>query len=311
MIARGIDSGKIFIDPFDYNSFIGRLGKIVVDTGAEILAWCLLPNHFHLLLKTGDKPLSLLMRRLLTGHAISFNQRHNRNGHLFQNRYKSIACQDDVYLLQLIRYIHLNPLKALLVKSIRELDNYPHSSHQILIGNKKLSWHKADDTLFYFGKSIATAKNIYLRFLNEGLENPIDLERGGPQTSSGLMENLSKENLVFDERILGDSAFVDKLLQIELFKDKIQPHVKMTVEELIKQVSCVLKITSSDLKGSKRTKASTEARAAISFLGVEYFGLKGAAIAKELKVSKACVSRLIPRGRAIVESKELTKIVTY
>ncbi len=74
-------------------------------------------GHFHLLLRTGPTPLSKVMRRLMTGYAVTFNGRHKRRGHLFQNRYKSVICEEDPYLLELIRYIHLNPLRAKLVKT--------------------------------------------------------------------------------------------------------------------------------------------------------------------------------------------------
>ncbi len=82
-------------------------------------------GHFHLLLRTGPTPLSRVMRRLMTGYAVTFNGRHRRRGHLFQNRYKSVICEEDPYLLELIRYIHLNPLRAKLVKDLEELDKYP------------------------------------------------------------------------------------------------------------------------------------------------------------------------------------------
>jgi putative transposase len=77
------------------------------------------------------------MRRLLTGYAVSYNRRHRRHGHLFQNRYKSILCQEDIYLLELVRYIHLNPLRAKIVKSPTEFEKYPYSGHSVLMGKVK------------------------------------------------------------------------------------------------------------------------------------------------------------------------------
>ena len=79
---------KIFFDEGDYKDFLNRLGKLIIETGTKCYAWALMPNHFHLLLKTGDKPISKMMQRLLTGYAITFNRKHRRVGHLFQNRYK-------------------------------------------------------------------------------------------------------------------------------------------------------------------------------------------------------------------------------
>ncbi len=116
VIVRGIARRKIFYDDTDRKRFLDRLGAIVSSCDLACFAWALIPNHFHLLIKTGTVPLSSAMRRLLTGYAVSFNKRHRRWGHLFQNRYKSILCQEEAYLLELTRYIHLNPLRAGLAK---------------------------------------------------------------------------------------------------------------------------------------------------------------------------------------------------
>jgi hypothetical protein len=85
------------------------------------------------------------MRRLLTGHAISYNRRHRRAGHLFQNRYKSILCQEDAYFLELVRYIHLNPLRAGLVQDIGQLDRYPFSGHSVIMGKHQQPWQKSTE----------------------------------------------------------------------------------------------------------------------------------------------------------------------
>jgi putative transposase len=114
IIVRGIERRNIFFDDMVRDNFIDRVGGIVTDTETACYAWALIPNHFHLLLRTGRAPIATVMRRLLTGHAGYFNKRHRRSGHLFQNRYKSILSQEGTYLLELelVRYIHLNPLRA-------------------------------------------------------------------------------------------------------------------------------------------------------------------------------------------------------
>ena len=111
IIVRGIERRNIFEDDTDRVNFLDRAGKVLSDTHTRCFAWALIPNHVHLLLRTGHCPLSTVMRRLLTGHAMNFNRRHRRSGQLFQNRYKSILCQEDTYLLELVRYIHLHPVK--------------------------------------------------------------------------------------------------------------------------------------------------------------------------------------------------------
>ena len=116
--ARGIERREIFKDDKDRELFLGRLAIVLDESQTQCYAWALIPNHFHLLLRTGPVLLSHVMRRLMTGYAVTFNKRHKRSGHLFQNRYKSTVCEEDAYLLELIRYIHLNPLRASLVNDL-------------------------------------------------------------------------------------------------------------------------------------------------------------------------------------------------
>ena len=85
-------------------------------------------------------PVATVMRRLLTGHALYYNRRHRRYGHLFQNRYKSILCQEDRYLLELVRYIHLNPIRANLVEDLKSLEHYAYCGHGTLMGKLKNNW---------------------------------------------------------------------------------------------------------------------------------------------------------------------------
>jgi len=121
-MARGIERRRLFIDETDYYDFLERLQGAMGKCGGKCLAWCLMPNHFHLLILRGTRPLSELMRRLMTGYAINFNVRHKRAGHVFQNRYKAILCETDEYLLELVAYIHLNPLRAKMVRNLEELN---------------------------------------------------------------------------------------------------------------------------------------------------------------------------------------------
>jgi putative transposase len=136
-MARGIERRKIFLDDKDRTSFLERLALILEETQTQCYAWALIPNHFHILLRIGTTPLSTVMRRLMTGYAVTFNIRHRRSGHLFQNRYKSVVCQEDTYLLELTRYIHLNPLRARLVEDLKSLDKYQWAGHSAILGRRK------------------------------------------------------------------------------------------------------------------------------------------------------------------------------
>jgi REP-associated tyrosine transposase len=105
IIVRGVARTDIFLDDDDRADFVKRLSCLLAETKTLCLSWALLDNHLHLILLPTEQPLSRLMRRLLTGYAVVFNLRHARSGHLFQNRYKSIVCDADNYLRELVRYI--------------------------------------------------------------------------------------------------------------------------------------------------------------------------------------------------------------
>jgi hypothetical protein len=109
------------------------------------------------------------MRRLLTGYAVCFNKGHGHSGHLFQNRYKSIVCEEDNYLLELIRYIHLNPLRAGLVKDLNTLSRYAWCGHSVLMGKHSLVGQNVSEVLALFGKTPAAAQQAYLAFVEEGV----------------------------------------------------------------------------------------------------------------------------------------------
>ena len=147
VIVRGIERRNIFNDDHDCQLFVDRLFSLCLETGVHCYAWTLLSNHAHLLLMPTSTSLSIFMRRLLTGYAVSFNRRNKRSGHLFQNRNKSIVCEEETYLLELVRYIHLNPLRAGMVSNLEELDHYPWSGHVVLMGNRQVDGHDTDAIL--------------------------------------------------------------------------------------------------------------------------------------------------------------------
>jgi len=107
IIIRGVERKGIFEDDKDREDFIERLSSLLKETATPCFTWALMTNHVNRLLRTGTVPVASIIRRLLTGCAVRFNKRHRRYGHLFQNRYKSILCEEDPYLTQLVAYMHL------------------------------------------------------------------------------------------------------------------------------------------------------------------------------------------------------------
>ncbi len=220
IICRGLEQREIFFDDEDRDDFVSRLSRILIDTSTCCFAWALIPNHFHLLLKTGAKPVSTVMCRLLTGYAVTFNRRHARHGHLFQNRYKSILCQEEPYLLELVRYIHLNPLRSEIVTSLEELEHYRYSGHGQIMGRHDDSWLATEDILLRFAKRIIPARKKYCAFVADGVDlgRRPDLTGGGLLRSNGgwiqiAARQQGDNHLKSDERILGDSGFVESALR--------------------------------------------------------------------------------------------------
>ena len=134
VMVRGIDRTVLFRDATDREDFLSRVAALAQAGAVTVYTWALPPNHAHLLLRTGPRPLARSMRSLLTGYAGAFNRRHHRVGHLFQNRYKSIVVEAEPYLLELVRYLHLNPLRAQVVPDLQRLDRYPWTGHSALLG---------------------------------------------------------------------------------------------------------------------------------------------------------------------------------
>ena len=168
VIARGIERRDIFDDDRDRESFVERLGDLVAAGGVRLYAWCLLSNHFHLVLRTGDRPLAWLMRRLMTGHAVRYNLRHARCGHLFQNRFKSIVVEDEPYFLELVRYVALNPVRAGLAATPEELDAYRWSGHAVIVGRQAAPWQDVGGVVSRFGHRKKEAVTRYREFVVGG-----------------------------------------------------------------------------------------------------------------------------------------------
>ena len=129
IMARGIDSCNIFIDDEDRTFFLALLESGLRKTGYRLYAWALMPNHYHLVVRTSDVPLEELMRGLNASFARYYAKKYCRNGYLFQDRYKSLVAQDQGYAEELVRYVHLNPVRAGVCKTLARLSSYPWSGH--------------------------------------------------------------------------------------------------------------------------------------------------------------------------------------
>ncbi|MGB5216724.1 MAG: transposase [Smithella sp.] len=311
VICRGIDRRKIFTDQNDYLLFLKRLADWLTETRTSCFAWALIPNHFHLLLRTGNVPISLLMKRLLTGYAVNFNRRHNRCGHLFQNRYKSILCQEDVYLLELVRYIHLNPLRAKLVSEYGSLAGYPYCGHGTMMGRRKIEWQDTQYVLGLFENELSTARSEYSRFVRSGIEQGrrTDLTGGGLLRSHGGWTGIKALRATGDyqkgdERILGDGTFVSEVLDKaeEKFKEEYRLRARgYNLDTLIKRVAQIIQVTPDEILDSLRDAKRTKARSILCYWATEKLGMPQSRLAQLLNRTQSTITYAVRRGKTIVE----------
>jgi len=301
VIVRGVAGADIFLDDEDRLEFVQRLGALLTETETRCHAWTLLNNHAHMLLLPTVQPLARLMRRLLTGYAVVFNLRHNRSGHLFQNRYKSIVCDTDNYLLELIRYIHLNPVRAGMVDSLDDLSGYQWSGHQQLLGRGSFRMVCVEDVLALFGQRKKAAAARYLNFLEDGLAQgaKVKLSCGGRHVSRHYNASLA-DDASYDDRILGGGEFVERILAAA----ELPPDSDLSLEELIQRVARYCGVSAEDLTYPCRQTSISRAKALICYWATRRYRIPGSRVADCLGYSTSAVSLAAKRGQEMVTKDE-------
>ena len=306
VIIRGIERRKIFRSDYDRENFVDRLSVLVPATSIECFAWAMLDNHVHLLLRTGATPISIFMSRLLTGYAGWFNRKYKRHGQLFQNRYKSILCQEDPYLKELVRYIHLNPLRAGLVKDLKGLDDFPWCGHGVVMGTSEQSWQNIDYVYRLFAGRQKEARKKYREFVGSGIsegKRP-DLTDGGLLRSIGGwtgLKDVRKAGMRVkgDERILGDSDFVETVLASakEVFEERYVLKARgIDFNQLVLRVAQVLKLPPDQVTAWGKSPRTVQARSLLCFWAHRKLGMTTIEIARRLKISQPAASRCSRRG---------------
>jgi REP element-mobilizing transposase RayT len=313
VIARGIEGRRIFRDEADRLDFLERLGRVLLETRTRCYAWALMPNHLHLLLRTGEAPLALVMQRVLTGYAVRFNRRHRRQGPLFQNRYKSVLCQEEPYLLELVRYIHLNPLRAGLSEGLRDLERYPWCGHGAVLGKLPREWFAAHEVLLMFSLRKAAACRDYRAWVRRGVE----LGRRPELTGGGLVRSLGgwkaiapsrrrEPRVKGDERILGDGGFVETVLAEA--SQRLERRYRLRAEGrdldwLVQRVADLYGMSPRDVLRRGKHPEVVAARSVLCHFAVRELGLTTVALARRLEISQPTVSQSARRGERIAAAR--------
>lgn len=280
--ARGIEKRQIYSDDRDRRFFLAKLGELAKDTGTQVFAFALIPNHFHLLIRRNGVPVSIFMQRLLTSYALFFNKRHKRSGHLFQNRYKSFPCTDTAYFLQLIRYISLNPIRAGLVSTMEKLVWYPYSSHKYVLRPQQNGWLESKFVLAHFGYSEQSAKRAYLQFIAEDLD-------------------LASEN-----RPLEGNERPERPQATSLSSQFADSAVDRDLDSLMKEICMTHSLTRAELLGSAKRRNIARARSLLAYRLASEIGLSGSEIGRRLSVTRSAASKMIYRGGRLIDGNQET-----
>jgi putative transposase len=311
IMARGIERRAIFFADVDYADFLERLSSGLELCPGQVLGWALMPNHFHLLVRAGKKGISSLMQRVMTGYAVTFNRRYRRAGHLFQNRYKSIVCEEEPYLLELVRYIHLNPLRANLVKDLGALKSYPYTGHSALMGPLTRDWQETGEVLERFSMKESRARRLYEQFVGEGIKagRRPELMGGGLLRSSGGLSGIRgrspAEREAYDERVLGGGGFVESVLKdVEGEEVRRADHQRrgITIEFLAEKIAKEVGVPLTSLFERGRREAVSRGKALLIHLGVAYLGKSSREMAKLTRMSDPAASKARTRGAEFWET---------
>jgi putative transposase len=310
IIIRGIERRNIFRTDSDRDDFINRLTSLLPETKTLCYAWAFIPNHAHFLFRSGPSGIAYLMRKLLTGYAVSFNHRYSRSGQLFQNRYKSIICQEDIYFKELVRYIHLNPLRAGIVPDLEDLDRFPYSGHSAIMGMVERPWQETGFVLDCFSENDTECKRAYRSYLEAaiGEGRREDLAGGGLVRSLGGWRPISSNEAKTkgDQRILGHSDFVLRVLseaEEQLERRYALKSQGYSLEKTAQKIAALYGLEPEDVLSKGRERARVEARSLFCYVAANELGASVTDIARRLGMTPSAVSYSVSRGKNIAQDK--------
>ena len=282
VIVRGNYRQKTFLNARDYQAYLGRLVRYRKRFGVTVYAYCLMSNHVHLLVETGSQPLSRFMQGLQQSYTQYFNRKHHKVGHLFQGRYKAILCEKDEYLLTLVRYIHLNPVRA---KLVQRLDDYPYCGHREYCHARASEVLERSRVLDMLG-----GPGGYRRFVQEGLRD-------------GHREEYYD---AIDQRFLGEGRFVEKLKVLaDEEAETLRP--KKPVSTAFRCAARAVEVEPNVLGGADRGWEVSQLRAMVGYVLIRRLGYKLKDVAKFMGRDVATVSWLVSRFADRMSENETMK----
>ena len=270
VLARGNNRQQIFRQPADYHFYLARLAHLLTRTGTRCYAYCLMPNHLHLLMEPGTRPLSRIMQPLQLSYSLYFDRQLRHVGHVFQGRYTAILCERDTYLWELVRYLHLNPVRAGLAKSP---EAWSWSSHRAYCeGTGTRVALNMEPVLGQFGTSPSRARAAFRSFVREGM---------GVGHRAELYEAL-------EQRVLGTDAFAETVLW-PMEREAGAP-VRVAIDAILQAVAVAWKLERDALGAQGRDRRAAQARAAAAYLAREVAGHSLTAVARAVNRDMSSLS---------------------
>lgn len=306
IMAHSVEGRDLFLDDEDRNEFLKRFETHLDLCGYHCFAWTLMDNHYHFLVRTNHLPMSKLMQPLNSGYARFYNTKYERSGYLFQGRFKSVLCQDQNYAKKLIKYIHLNPVRAGKVKSLKQLEKWNWCGHGHLLGSNNangFSFQNREESLRRFSEEEKTAIQNYLNFLAENYD-PSDIESAGNLSEDEKAETVKAFKGL--PAVIGNPDFVKKAkkmyqdaMEVLNQKNDYTLFLQKTAEEICGE----FKITQEEFMKKGAKGIHTQARAVFCHKAhlVNLIPIKN--IANYLSITISPVSVLVKKGALIQKSK--------
>lgn len=320
IMVRGIDGKAVFQNESDKFDLIGRFAELVPELHVSIYAWAVMPNHLHLLVRTGREPIYKFMQCLLTGFAVSYNLRNDRKGHVFQGRFKSILVQEEIYFIQLIKYIHLNPLKAGIVKNINGLEEYRWCGHGSIMGVRKEPWVNSMYVLSKFGSERDDSISNYLKCISEKTSNKtLETMVHGTYTlgRKGICSTTSEsrcDGLKGNCRVLGNKEFAVRTMNWikqegnRIARDREDTHDR--IAKLFAWVEDNWGFSAKMIQGNTRNPELSDSRALIAWVLSNHLGLSQSDCSGILRMSRSGIRKAISNGKEIFSDSQIIKEIS-
>lgn len=274
VIVRGNQQQTVFAHRADYGKYLSLLAQYKEQAGFRLFGYVLMRNHVHLVIQTMKVPLSKIMQGINQSYTMYFNSRYDKVGHLFQSRYKAILCDTDSYLAPLVRYVHLNPVRA---GAVKKPEDYRWSGHVTLAKGAGDSILDEDTVLRMFSEHKGAARRLYRRYVESGIGEGSSSEYYGGK----------------DSRVLGDDKFKDSVMKrVDAETEVFGPQTWISLPALGRIVEEQMKVPLRDIRGRSGSRAVSRSRHVFMVAAVEA-GHRGKDVADYLGRDPAAVSRIL------------------